>query len=188
MDRKRTSKFLSLILRHKPDAGHIRLDPAGWADVAALLEGMAKAGRRKSFEQLVDVVESNDKQRFSFNSDRTKIRAAQGHSTDVDLGYAPKQPPPFLFHGTVERFLQSIRAKGLIPGNRQFVHLSADLETAVKVGARRGKPVILNVDSGRMWRDGHVFHMSENGVWLTPQVPPDFILPPTGLPCFWPFS
>lgn len=175
MNPVRVSKFLSLVLRHKPDTIGIELDPEGWADVGALLAGMAQKGTAIDFDQLVEVVETNDKRRFAFNEDRSRIRAVQGHSQSVELGYEPMQPPAKLFHGTVARFLPSIRDEGLKKGRRQYVHLSPDRDTATTVGARRGDPVILTVDTGRMHADGHCFYRADNGVWLTDHVPPGYI-------------
>ena len=175
MNPVRVSKFLSLVLRHRPDTIGITLDAQGWADVGDLLAGMAGKGTRIGFDQLVEVVATNDKRRFAFNEDRTRIRAVQGHSRDVDLGYAPVAPPDQLFHGTVARFLPAIRDEGLNKGRRQYVHLSPDRETATKVGARRGDPVILTVDTARMSADGHTFYRADNGVWLTDHVPPGYI-------------
>ncbi|MCG8542907.1 MAG: RNA 2'-phosphotransferase [Alphaproteobacteria bacterium] len=176
MDTTRISKFLSLVLRHKPEAAGIELDAEGWADVAELVDGMAKAGRAVDMAQLIQVVESNDKQRFAFNDDHSRIRAVQGHSRPVALGYAPSVPPDRLYHGTVARFLPAIRKQGLKPGRRQHVHLSLDRATAEKVGARRGRPVILTVDSHRMARDRYVFYLADNGVWLTDRVPAEYII------------
>lgn len=176
MDPTRTSKFLSLVLRHRPDRVGIVLDEAGWTDVGALLKGMSRAGHGIGLDQLVALVKANDKKRFAFNDDRTRIRAVQGHSQDVDLGYAPATPPDRLFHGTVARFVPSIRIEGLTPGDRQQVHLSPDRATAETVGRRRGKPVVLTIDSARMVADGHVFHIADNGVWLVDLVPPGFIV------------
>lgn len=172
----RTSKFLALILRHKPEAVGIALDPEGWADVADLLAGMKRKGHALSPEALARIVETNDKRRYAFNDDRTKIRAVQGHSRAVDVGLTPVPPPGRLYHGTVARFVGSIRAQGLIRGTRLHVHLSADRETAMRVGNRRGPPVVLTVDSGAMAERRHVFYRSENGVWLTEHVPAGFIV------------
>lgn len=171
----KVSKFLSLILRHKPETVGIALDDGGWAEVAELLPAMAQHGTELSFDELVKVVETNDKQRFSFNEDRTRIRAAQGHSKQVELGYAPAVPPNRLFHGSVAKFLGSIREQGLVPGSRQQVHLSVDVETAERVGQRRGQPVVLTIDAAAMQADGHAFFVSDNGVWLTDKVPPRYI-------------
>ena len=172
----RTSKFLSLILRHRPTAAGISLDAEGWADVDALLAGMARRGHALRFEDLVRVVETNDKRRYAFNEDRTRIRAVQGHSHPVDLGYAPTEPPEFLFHGTVARFIEPIRTQGLLPGTRQHVHLSPDRQTAEKVGRRRGEPVILTIGSRAMAAQRHLFFRADNGVWLTLHVPAEFIV------------
>jgi putative RNA 2'-phosphotransferase len=176
MNLVRTSKFLSLILRHRPEAAGIGLDAEGWADVPALLAGMARRGHALTLEELRQVVETNDKRRFAFDTDGSRIRAVQGHSRPVELGYAPVEPPERLFHGTVERFIASIRAEGLLPGRRQHVHLSPDRETADKVGRRRGRPVILTVDSRAMAGARHVFFRADNGVWLTARVPAGFIV------------
>jgi putative RNA 2'-phosphotransferase len=169
------SKFLSLVLRHRPDEIGLKLDPAGWVAVEELLEACRKHGFPLTKNELDAVVAGSDKRRFSFSDDRLQIRANQGHSVDVDLGYQPLAPPEELYHGTVERFLISILEGGLSKGKRHHVHLSADLETARKVGARRGMPVILRVMSGRMHRDGCLFFCSENGVWLTDKVPPEYL-------------
>ncbi len=172
----RTSKFLALILRHKPEAVGIALDPEGWADVGDLLAGMKRNGHALTFDALANIVETNSKRRYAFNDDRTKIRAVQGHSRPVDVGLAPVTPPGRLYHGTVERFIGSIREKGLIRGTRLHVHLSADRESAALVGKRRGQPIVLTVDSGTMAERRHVFYLSENGVWLTEHVPVGFIV------------
>jgi putative RNA 2'-phosphotransferase len=169
------SKFLSLVLRHQPDKIGLKLDSAGWVSVEKLLKACQNHGFPLTKNELEAVVTGSDKQRFSFSDDRLLIRANQGHSVDVDLGYQPIAPPEELYHGTVERFLISILDSGLSKGRRHHVHLSADLETAQKVGARRGVPVILRVMSGWMNRDGYLFFRSENGVWLTDNVPPAYL-------------
>jgi putative RNA 2'-phosphotransferase len=169
------SKFLSLVLRHQPDKIGLKLDSAGWVYVEELLEACQSHGFPLTKNELEAVVAGNDKQRFSFSYDRLQIRANQGHSVDINLGYQPIAPPEELYHGTVERFLMAILDSGLSKGKRHHVHLSADLETAQKVGARRGVPVILRVMSGRMHRDGYLFFRSENGVWLTDNVPPEYL-------------
>jgi len=170
-----SSKFLSLVLRHRPDVIGIGLDAEGWVSVEDLLAACAKHGRAVSRDQLDAVVRTNDKQRFAFSADGSRIRANQGHSVQVDLGLAPVEPSELLYHGTVERFLESIRRDGLTKGNRHHVHLSPDIQTATKVGQRRGRPVVLVIEAGRMFRDGHKFYRSENGVWLTDAVPPEYI-------------
>lgn len=168
---KKTSKFLSLILRHRPEKIGIVLDKNGWADVPELL---AKA--KISMQNLEIIVNENDKKRFTFNEDKTKIRANQGHSLrQVDLELEAVEPPHFLFHGTVNKFMQPIREGGLLKMNRQHVHLSKDRETAIKVGSRRGKPIILSVRAGDMFQDGFEFYCSQNGVWLTDHVPTKYI-------------
>lgn len=169
------SKFLSLVLRHWPEKIGLALDPAGWVEVDELLRACQRHGFPLSQAELENVVIANDKQRFSFNENKTRIRASQGHSVEVELGYQPAQPPERLYHGTVERFLPSIMEKGLLKGQRHHVHLSPDRATATKVGARRGKPIILTIHSGQMYRDGHVFYQSANGVWLTEHVPPAYL-------------
>ncbi|NVK63510.1 MAG: RNA 2'-phosphotransferase [Flavobacteriales bacterium] len=172
---KRVSKLMSLILRHQPDVIGVKLDENGWLGVDELIQGINRKGINFDFEQLQVVVDQNDKKRFTFNDDHTKIRANQGHSVKVDVELKASTPPDILFHGTVERFMDSIREMGLIPKSRLHVHLSADLETAQKVGGRRGKPVILKIDTKSMVENGHVFYRSKNGVWLTDQVPANFI-------------
>jgi putative RNA 2'-phosphotransferase len=170
-----TSKFLSLVLRHRPDVIGIELDVEGWVSVEDLLAACAQHGRAITREQLDAVVRTNDKQRFALSADGSRMRANQGHSLPIDLGLVPVEPPELLYHGTVPRFLESIRRDGLTKGNRHHVHLSPDIQTATKVGQRRGRPIVLVVAAGRMFRDGHKFYRSENGVWLTDSVPPGFL-------------
>jgi putative RNA 2'-phosphotransferase len=173
MDERRTVKvstYLSKHLRHEPDRIGISLDPNGWVAVDELLRACTEHGVTLTREDLDHVVAVNDKQRFTVDGDR--IRANQGHSVTVDLGLPPAEPPAYLYHGTVARALDAIRTEGLRPMNRHHVHLSPDRETAVRVGARRGTPVVLAVDAGAMHRAGHLFHLSANGVWLTDSVPP----------------
>lgn len=174
-DLVRLSKFLSLVLRHEPERIGITLDSNGWVAVEELLAAAARAGNPIPRERLEEVVATNDKKRFAFSPDGSLIRASQGHSVEVDLGLPPAVPPERLFHGTATRFVDSIRAEGLCSQSRQHVHLSPDEETAVKVGQRHGKPVVLFVKTGAMHRDGHVFYRSENGVWLTAAVPPGYL-------------
>jgi putative RNA 2'-phosphotransferase len=170
-----SSKFLSLILRHHPEKIGITLDENGWADVDELLAKMNAAGTAISKEILSEVVSANDKQRFAFNSNQTQIRASQGHSVNIDLDLKEQIPPAFLYHGTVAGFISSIQAEGLQKMQRTHVHLSADIATAQKVGSRRGKPVILTIQSGQMYKDGLQFFLSANGVWLTNHVPSVYI-------------
>jgi putative RNA 2'-phosphotransferase len=171
--RTKISKRLSYILRHAPDSVGLQLDENGWASVHDL---MSKFGRPLSIENLNEVVETNEKKRFAFNEDLTKIRASQGHSIEVDLAYQPTTPPEFLFHGTATRFIESIKKDGLLKGSRHHVHLSLDEVTARKVGARHGSPVILTLKSKEMYEAGYVFYVSENDVWLTEHVPTRFIV------------
>jgi putative RNA 2'-phosphotransferase len=140
-----------------------------------LLSAARRHGFPISYDDLVECVETNDKQRFSFDVSGELIRANQGHSVEVDLQLEEREPPEILYHGTVERFLPSILKEGLVRGRRHHVHLSKDVETATKVGARRGKPVILKIDAGRMHRDGQRFFLSANGVWLTDAVLPTYL-------------
>lgn len=172
---KNISKFLSYVLRHNPDKLGIKLDEHGWTSVKILLEKINVGEYSLSMETLEEVVATNNKKRFAFNEDKTKIRANQGHSVNIDLALQPKEPPSYLYHGTVEKFIESIREKGLIKGSRQHVHLSADKETAINVGSRRGKPIILTIRSGEMHTEGYTFYQSENGVWLTEKVPKECI-------------
>jgi putative RNA 2'-phosphotransferase len=169
------SKFLSFVLRHEPQAIGITLDAQGWVAVDELLAAAARHGQSVTRQQLEEVVATSDKRRFCLSPDGRLIRANQGHSVEVDLGLVPLEPPELLYHGTVVRFLDSIRQRGLLRGKRHHVHLSADRETAARVGRRRGRPVVLVVASGRMHRDGHPFYRSENGVWLAETVPPQYL-------------
>ncbi len=165
------SKFLSLILRHQPEKIGLTLDAEGWALVDELIACAAKHGTVLSRELLFEAVDKNSKQRFALDPSKTRIRANQGHSINVDLRLNPLEPPPILFHGTATRFVDSILRQGLRPGSRHHVHLSATRETAIAVGARHGVPFVFEVDALAMHRDGCVFFRSENGVWLTTRVP-----------------
>lgn len=171
----KTSKFLSLILRHEPGRVGLRLGEAGWVDVDELLEAVNRHGVALSLEQLQHVVATSDKKRFAFSEDGRRIRANQGHSVEVDLQYAPQTPPEILYHGTAVQFVESIRRHGLQRMERHDVHLSVDPQTTLQVGSRRGKPVLLKIRAGEMHRAGHVFSCSANGVWLVPEVPSRFI-------------
>ena len=174
MDLTRTSKYLSLILRHKPEAAGITLDEHGWADVEELIEGVRKSS---PFDRamLEEIVRTDEKRRYSFNEDGTLIRANQGHSIPVDVELPVVEPPEYLYHGTGEKSVASIDARGLLPRTRLYVHLSGDAETARKVGSRHGKPVVYKVLSGEMARAGLTFYRSVNGVWLTKSVPPQYL-------------
>ncbi|MEG3629859.1 RNA 2'-phosphotransferase [Streptomyces poriticola] len=176
LDDRRTvkvSKYLARHLRHQPERIGLTLDEGGWVEIDTLIAAAAAHGFRFSREELDHVVATNDKCRFAV--DGSRIRASQGHTVAVDLGLPEATPPPYLYHGTVARSLDAIRAEGLRPMNRHDVHLSADRETATRVGARRGRPVVLAVDAAAMHRDGHVFRLSANGVWLTETVPPHYL-------------
>lgn len=169
------SKMLARWLRHRPDAIDIKLDKNGWTNVADLIAKAAAAGTPITHAELVQIVAESDKQRFTLSEDRLRIRAAQGHSVAVDLNLPAKKPPPVLYHGTVRQFLASIRKHGLVSGRRQDVHLSATRETAESVGARRGKPVVLVIETFPMVRDGYQFRCADNGVWLVSSVPPKYV-------------
>ncbi|TCD20337.1 RNA 2'-phosphotransferase [Pedobacter psychrodurus] len=178
MDNKITkgiSKLLSYILRHSPETINLNLDENGWANVNELIAKFDLYDKRIDFDLLQYIVENNDKKRFAFNEDKSKIRANQGHSIAVELNLNEAEPLAYLYHGTVEKFLSGIKTQGLQKMGRQHVHLSADRETANKVGGRRGKPVILTINSGEMHRAGHKFYLSDNNVWLTDVVPVQFI-------------
>lgn len=169
----RASKFLSHVLRHRPEAIGVTLDEGGWVDVDELLEACRRAGKRLTQKELLEVVALNDKQRFTMREGR--IRANQGHSIDVDLGLDPVEPPMYLYHGTAEHRLEAIRQNGLRRMNRHHVHLSPDVDTARRVGIRHGTPVILQVSAGAMFVAGYAFYLSENGVWLTECVPCQYL-------------
>ncbi|MET9376223.1 RNA 2'-phosphotransferase [Streptomyces sp. NPDC003035] len=176
MDERRTvkvSKYLSKHLRHQPERIGLVLDANGWTEIDTLLRAAAEHGFPISRAELDHVVAANDKKRFAIEG--TRIRASQGHTVAVDLDLPPAEPPAYLYHGTVAAHLDAIRADGLRPMARHHVHLSPDRETATRVGARRGRPVVLSVDAGAMHRAGYVFHVSANGVWLTDAVPPQFL-------------
>lgn len=180
MDEKqavKVSKFLSLVLRHNPGAVGVVLDEGGWVDVDGLIAACAARGRRFSRADLDHVVATNDKKRFAYSEDGRRIRASQGHSVAVDLGLPPATPPDVLFHGTAAASLPLILREGLRPMSRQDVHLSADVETAVRVGSRHGRPAVLEVDAAALVAAGHVFRVSANGVWLTDSVPPERLRP-----------
>jgi putative RNA 2'-phosphotransferase len=169
------SKLLSLVLRHKPETISIVLDENGWTNVNMLLEKMSAEGLRLDREELNFIVATNSKKRFAFNDTGDKIRASQGHSIDVELNYEPAAPPGILYHGTASHNVNSILSIGLEKRNRQHVHLSKDVSTALTVGQRHGKPIIFEVRTGEMHEDGFIFYLSENGVWLTDNVPAKYL-------------
>ncbi|MCR4715869.1 MAG: RNA 2'-phosphotransferase [Lachnospiraceae bacterium] len=171
------SKFISLILRHKPETIGITLDEHGWADVTELIEGINKSKQSDvlTMEILERIVAEDEKQRYSFNEDKTLIRANQGHSIPVDVELQEKEPPEILYHGTGEKYVESIDKQGLLSKSRLYVHLSSDEDTAKKVGSRHGKPVIYIVKSGEMYRNNEKFYLSVNGVWLTKCVPVQYL-------------
>ena len=167
-------RFLSLVLRHNPQAAGISLDEHGWADVGELLAGVNRTGRRIDLPTLERIVRENNKQRYSFNGDHTKIRANQGHSLQVDIELREAEPPKYLYHGTATRFFPAIQREGIRKMSRQYVHLSGDFETAMAVGQRHGNPVVITVDAAAMAGDGVTFYRSENGVWLCEHVAPKY--------------
>ncbi|QKW34928.1 RNA 2'-phosphotransferase [Actinomadura sp. NAK00032] len=176
MDERRVvkvSKYLAKHLRHRPERIGLALDPEGWADVTELLAAASRHGFALTRSELEHVVSVNDKKRYEMQGNR--IRAVQGHSVPVDLKLPSVSPPEFLYHGTVSTSVAAILRDGLLPMGRHAVHLSPDRETARRVGARRGRPVVLVVESGRMAADGHEFRVSANGVWLTGAVPPEYL-------------
>lgn len=164
------SKFISLILRHKPETIGIKLDEHGWADVEDLLKGVDI-----DFSTLEQIVKEDEKGRYSFSDDKTKIRANQGHSINVDVELEEKIPPNVLYHGTAEKYLDNINLEGLKPMSRLYVHLTEDLEIAKKTGQRHGKLVIFEIDAKRMIDDGIKFYLSVNNVWLVRTVPPKYL-------------
>lgn len=174
MSLREVSKYISLILRHKPETIGITLDEHGWANVEELIAGIAK-DNEFNMEMLEEIVSTDEKQRYSFNEDKTLIRANQGHSIPVDVELEEKIPPEILWHGTGEKYVESIDKGGLIPKSRLYVHLSKDEDTAVKVGSRHGKPIIYHVLAKQMYDDGYKFFVSANGVWLTKEVPVKYL-------------
>ena len=171
----KSSKFLSLILRHEPERAGLKLGEAGWVGVDELLQAVNSHGVTLTLDQLKHVVATSDKKRFAFSDDGQRIRASQGHSIEVDLQYPPQTPPEILYHGTATRFLDGIRQHGLQKMERHDVHLSAETTVTVQVGGRHGKPALLMIRAGDMHRAGFVFRCSANGVWLVNHVPPQFI-------------
>ena len=172
---KHISKFLSLVLRHQPEEIGLTLDHEGWANVAELIEKMNKKGGKLDFALLQIIVDTNDKKRYSFNEDKTRIRANQGHSVDVDLNLVAQEPPAMLYHGTTSKYIDVIRKHGIQKMNRHHVHLTTTKATALNVGSRHGKPVLLEINALKMHEQSYEFYLSANGVWLTDEVPPAFI-------------
>lgn len=174
MSLTQTSRYISLILRHKPETIGITLDEHGWANVDELITGVSRT-HPLTMELLEEIVRTDEKQRYSFNGDKTLIRANQGHSIPVDVELPRLEPPAVLYHGTGQKYVPSIDRQGLLPKSRLYVHLSADEDTAAKVGRRHGEPVIYAVQAGRMSADGYSFYRSVNGVWLTKKVPTEYL-------------
>lgn len=170
------SKFLSLILRHKPEVIGLALDRCGWASIKELITKSNQYGKQLTRDLLDEIVATNNKQRFKISDDGKKIRASQGHSFEVDLELDPIEPPASLYHGTATRFLDSIMKEGLKSKNRQHVHLSADFDTAIVVGKRHGKAIVLKIDTEAMYKKGFKFYLSDNGVWLTDLVPSEYLI------------
>jgi len=174
-EKNKISRLMSLVLRHEPETIGVTLDANGWVDVEALIEGISRAGYEIRLEQLKDIVSTNNKQRFKFNDDFTKIRANQGHSVSVNVELKEVQPTDVLYHGTATRFLASIQKEGIVSKSRMHVHLSDEKETALNVGSRHGKPVVLVINAVKMHEDGYKFYLSDNGVWLVEAIPPKYI-------------
>lgn len=173
---KRRSKLLSLILRHKPEKAGLELGEGGWVAIDDLMAGLSKLGKPTTFEQIQEVVETNDKKRFTISKDGKSIRAAQGHSIKVDLGLKANLPPEVLYHGTASRFMKAIGKEGLRTMNRDHVHLSTNVETATNVAMRYGLPVILKVDAHGLHATGQEFYEADNGVWLTGPIAPNWFV------------
>ncbi|MBQ6335044.1 MAG: RNA 2'-phosphotransferase [Erysipelotrichaceae bacterium] len=174
MNDRSTGKFIALILRHRPEVIGITLDEHGWANTEELIKGIAKT-RDFTLEDLERIVANDEKQRYSFNQDKTKIRANQGHSIDVDVELKEAVPPEILYHGTGEKYVNAIDSQGLKAKNRLYVHLSKDIETAKKVGSRHGRPVVYQIDCKAMSDQGYQFYLSANDIWLTKNVPASYL-------------
>ncbi|MBI1184937.1 RNA 2'-phosphotransferase [bacterium] len=173
---KEISKLCSFLLRHQPEKAQLDMDENGWVAVDQLLENCAKFFFAFSSDELTEAVATNDKKRFAFSADKSKIRANQGHSIQVDVALKPTPPPALLYHGTAQKNLESIMQRGLQKQNRLHVHLSDNKESARAVGTRHGKPVVLTIDAGQMFADGHQFFLSENGVWLVDAVDTKYLV------------
>lgn len=174
-DKVQISRFLSYILRHSPESIGLSLDKQGWGKISQLIKLAQKAGTPLTYTLIEDVVKTNDKKRFAISEDGLLIRAVQGHSLKTTVDYQPMTPPKILYHGTAHRFIDSIFNQGLIPNGRQYVHLSQESKTALNVGTRHGKPVVLLVDSQKMVDEGFEFYQADNGVWLTLEVPAKYL-------------
>lgn len=170
------SRYIAYVLRHNPSSAGIELDERGWADVNELIDGVRNTGRALDLRTLEEIVQSDGKRRFDFNADNTKIRANQGHSIKVDVEMTVCAPPDILYHGTAEKNLENIKKSGILKGNRNYVHLSKDVESAIKVGLRHGKAVALKIDAKKMYEEGCVFLLSSNGVWQTDRVESKYII------------
>lgn len=171
-------RYISYLLRHHPESAGLVMDSGGWVDADELVKsvrGEYDIYDEFSYDDLCTLVADNDKQRYSMSDDGTRIRANQGHSFHVDLGLSPIEPPDVLFHGTATRFVDSIMSDGLLPQTRTQVHLSSDVDTAINVGKRHGKPCVLTIDAAHMYDDGYDFFLSDNGVWLTDYVPVEYL-------------
>lgn len=168
------SRYISLLLRHKPWVVGLEMDSHGWVEVSRLLEGVNKT-HHLTMDMLEQLVSMDSKGRYAFSPDKTRIRANQGHSIPVDVGLEPGVPPEILWHGTGEKYVPAIETEGLKRQKRLYVHLSGDYRTAVAVGSRHGKPVVFQVDAAKMHHDGYIFYLSANHVWLTEAVPPRYL-------------
>jgi len=175
MNKIQVSKYLSLILRHHPEVVNLKLDAHGWVNTNMLIKEVAKKFPGFNQEILDEVVATNNKKRFSYNEDKTKIRANQGHSIQVDVELEKRIPPDILYHGTSSKVVTNIQKEGLLPQKRLHVHLSKDIPTAIAVGKRHGQPVVFRINSKQMIIDGYIFYYSLNGIWLTNAVPPQYL-------------
>ncbi len=176
MDLIKTGRYISYLLRHHPEDGGLTLDGHGWAEVNELISAVGRSYTGFTRAELDEIVATNNKRRFSYSEDGMRIRANQGHTIAVDVELPEARPPEMLWHGTGEKYVESINSTGLIPKSRLHVHLSKDIETAVQVGSRHGKPVVYKVLAGRMAQDGYKFYLSVNGVWLTDKVPVEYLV------------
>ena len=170
------SKYISLLLRHKPEAGNLTLDQHGWCDVRALIKAVKDQFKGFSLADLEDIVTTDEKQRYAFNDTKTKIRANQGHSINVDVEFKELIPTTNLYHGTATRYLDSIMRDGLTPQSRQWVHLTDKLDEAILTGSRHGTPVVLVIDVAKMIEDGYKFYISANNRYMIKHVPAKYII------------